>query len=143
MFDKDTVTELLELRRGHELGVARFSGMLGYGTAGIGSLILINGAAALGILSFIGGLIKDKPGHGLDLLSMAGVCFVIGVFCGAVSAITGYITLFIQLPSFTPETRKKWPIWQWTSVSLATASVLFFVAGVLIAIFGVALVRAQ
>jgi hypothetical protein len=59
------------------------------------SAILINGGAAVAVLSFLSGIIKENPHNSIiGMLASSMACFVLGVLFSAVSAGLAYLTQY-------------------------------------------------
>ncbi|MBV9735865.1 MAG: hypothetical protein JO209_08135 [Acidisphaera sp.] len=123
----------------HEWGRSRLNGALSYGSAGINMAMLINGAAVLGLLGFIGNLATKGDGavpsdpHFSEAMVQACWWFCWGVALAAATQIVGYLGL-----TFSTETaggriaraaRSTAPTLRYVAPFLAGASLLSFVFG--------------
>jgi len=117
--------------------VETYKSLMQYGGTVLRFVLLVNGGAALALLTFLGNAVT-KSGANLDFRwPMA--CYLIGVIIGGLATCTAYVT---QLALFNEEmnrqnrfTSRSHTFWLNWTIAFAVLGILCFAVGSLIAVF--------
>ena len=94
--------------------------------------ILINGAAAIALLTFLGNFVSDGPGCNTPILyATALLCFTIGTFVAALSPISGFLLNVEAVSTVNEDTSGKFGKLAVKTIALVVAAFLLFGLGVL------------
>lgn len=100
---------------------------------GLRTLVLLNGAAAIALLAFIGQIIKDAPAL-VATLACALVVFVAGALLGGLATVAAYITQYLIAESATIKSYKRpSEVLHKIALALVAAGYLTFIVGAFIA----------
>jgi len=88
-------SRLAEYKAGRDLGIAMFNAVIGFAQAALKTSLLVNGAAAIALLTFIGNIwTKVQAPAVAQSLSAALVLFCLGALAAALSTATTYLTQY-------------------------------------------------
>jgi hypothetical protein len=103
-------------------------GQFAFATNAMRSLILINGVAAISMLTFLGNLIATEPAF-VDAAARALLYFAFGVAVAALVAMGSYVVQYIYNTATNPEPRMGIAL-HYVSVIMAILSLICFISGV-------------
>jgi len=84
---------LAQYKAGQDQSIAMFNAVIGFAQAALKTSLIVNGAAAIALLTFIGNIwTKTQTANVAHSLSSALVFFCVGTLAAAVSTVTTYIT---------------------------------------------------
>lgn len=86
-------SNLAQYKASRDLSLAMFNAVIGFGQAALKTSLVVNGAAAIALLTFIGNIwTKTQTPEVARSLSSALVLFSLGALAAAVSTVTTYLT---------------------------------------------------
>lgn len=117
-----------------EARVEMMRAVISFGQGAIRSLVLINGGAAVAVMTFVGNL-KSRQENGAEILAQSMLLFSFGVVAAAIVAGFAYVTQYLY-DSSAGRLSKLGVTFHFTAMFFAVVSLVLFVGGLLKAYSG-------